>query len=143
MYSSTTYNHGLGYSRTFTNHVAAPVTTTTHVGGLGDAVTTTHHGGLYGGSTVTRTFSPGRSYLHHSGLHHTGLHHTGLYGGLYGSAIHHDGLYGSTIVGAPHLAASVVHDPLVGAYGHTVLSPSRTTTSYGPFGATTRTVNYF
>ena len=131
MYSSTTYNHGLGYSRTYAN-VAAPVTTTTQVGAFGDAVTTTSHGGPWGGSTVTRTFSPGRSYLH-------------------------GGLYGSTIVGAPLLGASVVHDPIyggaygayagsfahTGAYGHTILSPGRTTTSYGPFGATTRTVNYF
>ena len=126
MYSSTTYSHGLGgYTRTVlspartytTPHLGGPVATTTSYGGLyGDAVVT-HHGGLYG-STVTRTFSPGRSYT-------------------------------TTHVGAPLLGATVYDAPLatsyVSPYGYSsvIASPGRTTTTYGPFGATTRTVNYF
>lgn len=126
MYSSTTYSHGLGlgYSRTvlspartYTTHVApAPITTTTVGGAFGDVVTTSHHGGLYG-SHVTRTFSPGR---------------------VYGTSVYGAPLIGSTIYDAPLATA-------YGPYGYSGLigSPGRTTTTYGPYGATTRTVNYF
>jgi hypothetical protein len=128
MYSSTTYSHGLGgYSRTVlspartytTTHLGGPVATTTYGGLYGDAVVS-HHGGLYG-STVTRTFSPGRSYT----TSHIGAP-----------------LLGATVYDAP-LATSYVGG--LGPYGYSsvIASPGRTTTTYGPFGATTRTVNYF
>ena len=128
MYSSTTYSHGLGGysrtvlspSRTYTTHLGGPIATTTAYGGLyGDAVVS-HHGGLYG-STVTRTFSPGRSY------------HTTHLGAP---------LLGATVYDAP-LATSYVSPYGYGGYSSVIASPGRTTTTYGPFGASTRTVNYF
>lgn len=127
MYSSTTYGHpyGLGYSRTtvlspartYTTHIApAPVTTTTSYGGAFGDVVTTSHNGLYG-SSVTRTFSPGRTYS-------------------------------TTVHGAPLIGSTIYDAPLATAYGYPgytgiIGSPGRTTTTYGPFGATTSHVNYF
>ena len=125
MYSSTTYSHGLGgYTRTVLSpartYLGGPVATTTTYGGLyGDAVVS-HHNGLYG-STVTRTFSPGRSYV----SSHIGAP-----------------LLGATVYDAP-LATSYVAGLHPYGYSSVIASPGRTTTTYGPFGATTRTVNYF
>ena len=76
MYSSTTYQSGLGYTRTvtspgrtYTTTVApaplapVPVATTTFAAPAFAPAqeTVTTRTGLYG-STVTRTFSPGRTY---------------------------------------------------------------------------------
>ena len=151
----TTYSSGLGYTRTVlspartytTSYLGGPVTTTTYGGvypGIyGDAVTTTVDPVF--GSTVTRTFSPSRTYttvVDDAPVTTTTV--DPVFGSTVTRTFSPSRSYTTVVNDAP--LATVV-DPVYGVYGahHTsiIASPGRTTTTYGPFGATTRTVNYF
>ena len=173
----TTYSNGLGYTRTVlspartytTSYLGGPVTTTSYIGG--PVATTTYGGvypGIYGdavtttvdpvfGSTVTRTFSPSRSYttvLEDAPVTTTTV--DPVYGSTVTRTFSPSRSYTTVVNDAPYTTVvndaplATVVDPVYGAYDglygtHTrvIASPGRTTTTYGPYGTTTRTVNYF
>ena len=161
----TTYHSGLGYSRTVlspartytTSYLGGPVATTTYGGvypGIyGDAVTTTVDP-VYG-STVTRTFSPARTYT--TVVDDAPVTTTTVdpyFGSTVTRTFSPSRSYTTVVNDAPlatvvdplYAPLGTVVDPVYGVYGgHTsvIASPGRTTTTYGPYGSTTRTVNYF
>jgi hypothetical protein len=151
----------LSPARTYTtSYLGGPVATTSYIGG---PVATTTYGGVYSGiygdavtttvdpvfgSTVTRTFSPSRTY---TTVHEDAPITTTTVDPVFGSTVTRtfspSRSYTTVVNDAP--LATVV-DPVYGAYDglygtHTsvIASPGRTTTTYGPYGTTTRTVNYF
>ena len=159
----TTYNsgYGLGYSRTVlspartystsyigaplatsyigaplaTSYIGAPLATTTYGGvypGIyGDAVTTTTVDPVFG-STVTRTFSPSRSYT------------TVVNDAPVTTTTTVDPVFGSTVTrtfSPSRSYTTVVNDAPLATVYDPVYDPVYST--YGPYGATTRTVNYF